>query len=694
MPPTMLFTGANRSCKSTVAQAFRVAMTGQCFNLFNKRIKNEQLIGPWGKSSTVAFALLVNGEPMTLAARIKRTGIQCDLTRKHDAGDAPVFGNATGTEVRQQLWELIGCNPLVGELCINPIPFFFGNADLNSAMSGVLGDISWDAFWEYCGDYRKRVEHMLKENKIDEPTLTPALLKKLGGWMDDARRDLNSLIKSNRPEPVVTSADGSILTVADLKTVEEQVEGVQGSRDSLASLIAEMRRNRLEWEKTTDKHVEKEETTYANLVKEGSILRTTLEVLQGSTEEFEPTDVSDLEKRKREIDVKAGELMEAVDLVNIQVRHAKPEVKTSEDQVATLERDIRVAQQNEVNVKAGRCECANACPKCDGSQKPGIAKEAQERAVEETRKIVRAHGKQSSVLASLRDTLKEHETTIESHEVEINQLNIQMNEVGKEILETSNADKEREVESQAEVRTKQSGYEEHRVVTNIAAIAANFAAIRRDVTELMPKKATDPNEVLTAFDESLEKGRAKIADLVDLKAWDEEQEALKDTEPVLEFLNWGVTGFRDMEFARQCVEQGKEGFIARCNAALEPFEMTIDVNVDGKEVSIIQQRVGDKHWTPLESLSRAESTVVGALLAHEFNDGWLTIADDLDCCMGPWLDNMMQILRESEKSIWGIASSRLMETPEDFQPIADSMEDVGVAWFTDERGVVHQTWEN
>lgn len=119
-----ILVGPNGAGKTTVLDAVRVCLAGQCYDQTGKRIPNEDLIGPHGKTATIDLGVEVAGKSFSLFLTIKKNGTA--LTAKDARAYEAFPGADSATTIRAALCEAMRTDLARIECAVNPRAYLLG----------------------------------------------------------------------------------------------------------------------------------------------------------------------------------------------------------------------------------------------------------------------------------------------------------------------------------------------------------------------------------------------------------------------------------------------------------------------------------------------------------------------------------------------------------------------------------------
>lgn len=160
-----ILVGPNGAGKTTVLDAVRVCLAGQCYDQTGKRIPNEDLIGPHGKTATIDLGVEVAGKSFSLFLTIKKNGTA--LTAKDARAYEAFPGADSATMIRAALCEAMRTDLARIECAVNPRAYLLGPELGNMLAELCAGTVDLDQVRLAAGDHWEYLSQLGCEACID-----------------------------------------------------------------------------------------------------------------------------------------------------------------------------------------------------------------------------------------------------------------------------------------------------------------------------------------------------------------------------------------------------------------------------------------------------------------------------------------------------------------------------------------------
>lgn len=187
------------------------------------------------------------------------------------------------------------------------------------------------------------------------------------------------------------------------------------------------------------------------------------------------------------------------------------------------------------------------------------------------------------------------------------------------------------------------------------------------------------NADIEALDAKIESGNQKLEAL---GKWSALEKARGDKEIYdleLDDLEWAIAAFRNGEFMKARLAQNKGVFVDACNAALESFGYTMDVEVDGKEVVVAMAKNG-KTPAPLAQCSNGELVLAEWVVAQAVSKSAPICIDNIDQLYGPTKNIMLKSLAERDADAPLFLAGAWTAGSVDLQPLRAALPGATVVW--------------
>ena len=146
------------------------------------------------------------------------------------------------------------------------------------------------------------------------------------------------------------------------------------------------------------------------------------------------------------------------------------------------------------------------------------------------------------------------------------------------------------------------------------AVARCEAELANAMQHESARPLADVNTELAEVSAKIERGEGIVSSLTRIGEKTAMEGSVAQGQVEVEHLNWAVAAFRDGALLKQLIGSGCDEFVRRCNRELEPFDRTLDLAIEGKNLQVL---LGGR---PVHLCSDGEQMIAQIAIAGAFAD--------------------------------------------------------------------------